>query len=96
MNDSITLISIEENTINLKSERERIKTPKMFSTKQRSVLLSAIDAFGVGDIQKMMEILQNQESKKLFEYDIWTYLNPVFYEVIEDMIYNKKQWKIKK
>lgn len=92
--DTITLTSVENLVIDLKAERNRINST--FNKKQSAVLLSAIDAFEVGNLQEMIDIMQNTKSKKLFDYPTWEYLSDVFYKVIQDHCLERKVWTLKK
>lgn len=65
MADTITLVSVDRIVIDLKAERERINTPRLYKKGQRAVLLSAIDAFEQGNIQGMIDIMQHPNSKAL-------------------------------
>lgn len=93
MADSITLVAVDRITINLKAERERINTPRLYRKGQRVVLLSAVDAFEKGDIQGMIDIMQRPSSKALFDYPIWEFLDDVFYKIIQDFCLERKAWK---
>ena len=96
MSDLITLVSFEIISIDLKSERERINTPRTFNRNQRKVLLSAIDKFEVGDIQGMVNMLQNENSKKYFHGSVWEYLDEKFYQVVGDIHFETKNWRLVK
>jgi hypothetical protein len=85
MADILTIY--QEVQINLTEERHRINTPRMFNQKQRDVLLHAINLFESGRIGDMVEHMQSEKTKKLFEYPVWEYLGEEFYDVIRNMTY---------
>jgi len=82
-------------TIDLKADRDRINTPRMFNAKQRKVLLKMIDLFETGNLCDVIELGQCDASKKLFEYPVWEYLECEIYTVIKNMsmgqVYKRKE-----
>ena len=81
--------------INLRAERERIQTPRMFNAKQRKVLLKLVDLFEEGNLQDMIELAQSDKSKALFDYPVWEFLDEPFYEVVRNMQFYGTEYKRK-
>jgi hypothetical protein len=81
--------------IDLKADRDRINTPRLFNKKQRKVLLKMIDLFEEGNLCYMIEESIQEENKALFDYPIFEYLPDVYYDVIMDMsrgkVYKRKE-----
>jgi hypothetical protein len=83
MADTLTLYT--PLVIDLKGERDRISTPRLYNGKQRKVLLKLIDLFEEGNIQDMIELAQCDKSKALFCYPVWEFLGDPYYDVISKM-----------
>jgi hypothetical protein len=81
--------------INLRAERDRISTPRMFNAKQRKVLLNMIDLFEEGNLAEMVEIGQCDKSKALFDYPVWEFLDEPFYDVVRNMTMYGMEYKRK-
>jgi hypothetical protein len=82
-------------TINLKAERDRISTPRMFNAKQRKVLLGIVKHFEKGDLCECIELAQSDSSKALFDYPVWEFVTEEIYDVIQNMsmgqVYKRKE-----
>lgn len=96
MKDTITLICTKRIIVDLKSERERINTPRLYKKAERIVLLSIVDAFEQGNIKGAIDIAQDSKNQKLFEFPIWEYLDDVFYSIIHDIVNERGVWKKEK
>jgi hypothetical protein len=81
--------------INLRVERERIQTPRMFNAKQRKVLLKLVDLFEEGNLAEMVEIGQCDKNKALFDYPVWEFLDEPFYDVVRNMTMYGMEYKRK-
>jgi hypothetical protein len=93
MADTITLVATKRVVVDLKTERTRINAVAGFNKKQCAVLLSALDAFEQGNLQGMIDIMQDKKSKKLFDYSTWEYLSPPYYDIVQDMCLERMDWK---
>ena len=88
MADTLTLTRCEKIVIDLKAERDRIKTPRLYNKKERTILLKIIDLFEEGNIKEMVEFAQSEETKKVFnEYPVWEYLGEPYYEIVKNVLY---------
>jgi hypothetical protein len=85
-----TLVLYKEIVLDLKGERERINTPRLFNQKQRAVLLSMLDSFENGNFVEVIDLGQSDYAKNLFDYNVWEYCAEFVYDIIRDMSYGTK------
>lgn len=90
MADKIVFIKKETIEIDLKAERDRINTPRMFNKSQRKVLNKIIDLFEVCDFNELVSYIKSSKQLKIFEYSVMEYISEDICDVLEDVIYSDK------